>query len=252
MENAELSETIEKIIKEAEKLIPAYMQNEEDRRIANGNVAICIIEPNGRIFGKMFGTNSERGVYRTRDGGKTWQQILFKNDSTGAIDIDFDPSNPNTIYATMWQVYRQPWKLNSGGNGSGLYKSYDGGDTWTLLSKNPGMPKGLLGKICVAVSATNPQRAPESPFRPCVPPPESSFGEPCPAPQLSRERQAGARRTPRPAPCCRPTRSIHLAQASPAAFAPSHSPLRFTRNSRLPMLELWCSWCCRSGARYSR
>lgn len=110
------------------------------------------------VMGKMFGTNSERGVYRTRDGGKTWQQILYKNDSTGAIDIDFDPSNPNTMYASLWQVYRLPWKLNSGGNGSGLYKSYDGGDTWMLLSKNPGMPKGLLGKICVAVSATNPQR----------------------------------------------------------------------------------------------
>lgn len=110
------------------------------------------------IMGKMFGINKERGVYRTKDGGKTWEQVLSKNDSTGAIDLDFDPTNPNILYATLWQVYRSPWKLNSGGRGSGLYKSIDGGDTWKLLSENPGMPKGILGKICIAVSATNPQR----------------------------------------------------------------------------------------------
>ncbi|MFI5135923.1 MAG: hypothetical protein ACHQD9_08730, partial [Chitinophagales bacterium] len=110
------------------------------------------------VMGKMFGASKERGVYRTKDGGKTWQQILSKNDSTGAIDIDFDPTNPNIIYASLWQVYRTPWKLNDGGKGSGLYKSIDGGDTWTSLSQNPGMPKGLLGKICMAVSATNSQR----------------------------------------------------------------------------------------------
>lgn len=110
------------------------------------------------ITGKMFGVNKERGIYRTKDGGKTWQQVLYKNDSTGAIDIDFDPSNPNIIYASLWQVNRKPWALASGGKGSGLYKSIDGGDTWNSLSQNPGMPKGLLGKICIAVSATNPQR----------------------------------------------------------------------------------------------
>ncbi len=110
------------------------------------------------IAGKMFGVNKERGIYRTRDGGKTWNQVLCKNDSTGAIDIDFDPSNPNILYASLWQVNRKPWALASGGTGSGLYKSIDGGDTWNSLSQNPGMPKGLLGKICIAVSATNPQR----------------------------------------------------------------------------------------------
>ncbi|MCY7409234.1 MAG: hypothetical protein LH473_03100 [Chitinophagales bacterium] len=110
------------------------------------------------VMGKMFGANKERGVYRTNDGGKTWQQVLFKNDSTGAIDIEFDPTNPNIIYTSLWQVNRKPWMLTSGGKGSGLYKSTDGGDTWISLSQNPGMPKGLLGKICVTVSASNSQR----------------------------------------------------------------------------------------------
>ncbi|MBX7107660.1 MAG: hypothetical protein K1X61_03330 [Chitinophagales bacterium] len=110
------------------------------------------------VMGKIYGANKERGVYRTKDGGKSWQQILAKDDSTGAIDIDFDPSNPSIIYASLWQAHRMPWKLSSGGPGCGLYKTTDGGDTWTLLSKNPGMPKGLIGKICIAVSASNPQR----------------------------------------------------------------------------------------------
>ncbi len=110
------------------------------------------------VMGKVYGSSKERGVYRTRDGGRSWQQILAKDDSTGAIDIDFDPTNPNIIYAALWQAHRMPWKLSSGGPGCGLYKTTDGGDTWTLLSKNPGMPKGMIGKICVAVSATNPQR----------------------------------------------------------------------------------------------
>ncbi|MFZ1679299.1 MAG: glycosyl hydrolase [Saprospiraceae bacterium] len=110
------------------------------------------------ITGKMFGSNKERGIYRTKDGGKSWQKVLYKDDNTGAIDVDFDPSNSNIIYASLWQVNRLPWALTSGGLGSGLYKSVDGGDTWSSLSQNPGMPKGLLGKICIAVSATNPQR----------------------------------------------------------------------------------------------
>ncbi|MEP6793190.1 MAG: glycosyl hydrolase, partial [Saprospiraceae bacterium] len=110
------------------------------------------------ITGKMFGANKERGVYRTKDGGLTWQQVLYKDDKTGAIDIDFDPSNSNIIYASLWQVNRLPWALTSGGMGSAIYKSIDGGNTWHSLSQNPGMPKGLLGKICITVSATNPQR----------------------------------------------------------------------------------------------
>jgi photosystem II stability/assembly factor-like uncharacterized protein len=94
-------------------------------------------------------------VYRSSDGGATWKQILFKNDSTGAIDMRFDPNNPSIMYASLWQVYRNSWSLNGGGQGSGLYKSTDGGDTWQLLSNNPGLPKGILGKMTIAIAASN-------------------------------------------------------------------------------------------------
>ncbi len=118
----------------------------------NANIAFAA------VTGKMFGANKERGIYRTKDGGITWQLVLYKNENTGAIDVDFNPTNPNILYASLWEVNRKPWALASGGPGSGLYKSIDGGDTWISLSQNPGMPKGLLGKICIAVSATNPDR----------------------------------------------------------------------------------------------
>ncbi len=81
-----------------------------------------------------------RGVYRSRDGGTTWKQILFRDEQSGAVDLAMDPQNPSTIYATLWQVRRQPWQLWSGGPGSGLFKSTDGGDTWTDLTSSPGMP----------------------------------------------------------------------------------------------------------------
>ncbi|MEO6169033.1 MAG: hypothetical protein ABIO46_14970 [Chitinophagales bacterium] len=109
-------------------------------------------------LGKVFGANKERGVYRSKDGGASWEQILAKDDSTGCYDVKFDPSNPLIIYATLWQAHRTPYSLSSGGKGSGLYKSYDGGDHWKLISQNPGLPVGLLGKITVAISATNPNR----------------------------------------------------------------------------------------------
>ncbi|MEP7235366.1 MAG: glycosyl hydrolase, partial [Ignavibacteriota bacterium] len=110
------------------------------------------------VLGQVFGKNRERGIYRTIDGGTTWQQILGKDDSTGAIDIKMDPSNPRTLYASMWHANRTAWSLTSGSSSGGLYKSTDGGDTWNSLSHNPGMPKGLLGKICVSVSPANPER----------------------------------------------------------------------------------------------
>ena len=103
-------------------------------------------------MGKTFGINKERGLYRSKDGGKTWENILFVNDSTGCCDVKMDPTNPLILYATMWQSRRTPYSLESGGRGDGLYKSSDGGDTWQKISENPGLPTGLAGKIIVSVS----------------------------------------------------------------------------------------------------
>ncbi len=86
------------------------------------------------VLGHAFGPNPERGVYRTRDGGKTWQQVLKKDADTGASDVALDPSNPNIVFAGLWQARRRPWEMTSGGPGSGLYVSRDGGDTWKQLT----------------------------------------------------------------------------------------------------------------------
>ena len=109
-------------------------------------------------IGHAFGPNAERGVFRTIDGGKSWKKILFVNDSTGANDISLDPTNPRILYASMWKFQRSPWGMEAGGGKSGLWKSTDGGDSWTDISANPGMPKAPLGKIGIAVSPANPRR----------------------------------------------------------------------------------------------
>ncbi len=109
------------------------------------------------VLGHLFGPNKERGVYRTRDGGKSWQRVLFVNENAGAVDLVVDPANPRILYASTWRVRRTPYSLESGGPGSGLWKSTDAGDTWTELSRNPGLPKGTLGIIGVTVSPTNPE-----------------------------------------------------------------------------------------------
>ena len=110
-------------------------------------------------FGHVFGPNKERGVYRTTDGGKTWKNILFRNDSTGVADMIMDPTNPKIIYVTFWQAGRKPWMLVSGGMGSGIFKTTDGGDTWTEITRNPGLPKtGPLGAIGITVSPAKPSR----------------------------------------------------------------------------------------------
>ncbi|MCH8309304.1 MAG: glycosyl hydrolase, partial [Chloroflexi bacterium] len=109
-------------------------------------------------LGHLFSPNEQRGVYRTTDGGKNWERVLFRSDKAGAIDIAMDPSNPRILYAAFWQVLRNPWELISGGPDSGLFKSTDGGDTWTELTDNPGMPDGMKGRIGVAVSPKNGDR----------------------------------------------------------------------------------------------
>ena len=107
-------------------------------------------------MGHVFRPNPERGVFKSTDGGKTWKKILFVDDNTGAIDLVMDPQNPQVLYAAMWQAHRTPWGLVSGGPGSGLYKSADGGAKWTNLTRNPGLPQGLLGRVGVAVAASRP------------------------------------------------------------------------------------------------
>jgi photosystem II stability/assembly factor-like uncharacterized protein len=109
-------------------------------------------------LGHMAGPNAERGVFRSKDGGKTWQKVLFKSDKAGAIDLAMDPTNPRVLYAALWQVVRKPWTFESGGPDSSIWKSTDGGDTWKELTHNPGMPKGVLGRIGLTVSPANPER----------------------------------------------------------------------------------------------
>jgi photosystem II stability/assembly factor-like uncharacterized protein len=107
-------------------------------------------------IGHPYGANAERGVFRSKDGGRTWENVLFVNDKTGAADIAMDATNPRVLYATTWQVLRTPWDIYSTGPGGGIYKSTDGGDTWTRLTA--GLPSGNLGKIGIVVSPANPQR----------------------------------------------------------------------------------------------
>lgn len=103
-------------------------------------------------LGHAYGPNPERGVFRTTDGGKTWNKVLYKDEKTGAIDITFDPRNPNLLFAALWEAGRTPWSMTSGGPGSGLYRSTDVGTTWKKIEGN-GWPEGILGKIGVRVSA---------------------------------------------------------------------------------------------------
>src|SRR6201996_6313648 len=108
--------------------------------------------------GHLFGPNTERGVYKSIDGGKTWRRTLFVNDQTACSDVIMEPGNPTVLYAGMWHVKRTPYSMESGGEGSGLYKSTDGGETWTNLSAHKGWPKGIWGVVNVAVSASNPDK----------------------------------------------------------------------------------------------
>lgn len=109
-------------------------------------------------LGHPFGPNPDRGVFRTTDGGRTWEKVLFRNDRTGAVDLVMDPRDPDVLYATLWEVYRKPWQLWSGGAGSGIFKTTDGGETWSELTDNPGFPSGVLGKMTVTVSGADSDR----------------------------------------------------------------------------------------------
>jgi photosystem II stability/assembly factor-like uncharacterized protein len=109
-------------------------------------------------LGHIFAPNVERGVFRTRDGGTTWQKVLFRDERSGAVDLVIDPGNPRVLYAALWEVFRTPHSLSSGGPGSGLFKSTDGGDTWTELTRRPGLPSGVIGKIGVSVSGADSSR----------------------------------------------------------------------------------------------
>src|SRR5688572_29328448 len=110
-------------------------------------------------FGHHGGPNEERGVFKSTDGGTTWKRTLFRDARTGAIDLSIDATNPQVIYAALWEAYRLEYQMSSGGPGSGLFKSTDGGETWTEISRAPGMPaKGLIGRIGVAVSPVDSSR----------------------------------------------------------------------------------------------
>ena len=125
---------------------------------AIGRVRVHPRDPNivyVAALGHPYGPNDERGVFRSTDGGQNWRKVLFRDAQTGAVDLAIDPNDPRVLYASLWQVYRKPWQLWSGGAGSGLFKSIDGGDTWTEITRNPGFAAGVLGKITVTVGANS-------------------------------------------------------------------------------------------------
>jgi len=121
-----------------------------------------IIDPNNPdvvyagCMGSIWGANSERGVYKTNDGGKHWEQVLFVNDTVGCADLIIDPQNPNKIIAAMWHYHREPWFFTSGGEGSGLYITYDGGQHWKALTADNGLPEGILGRIGLTICHSKP------------------------------------------------------------------------------------------------
>ena len=108
--------------------------------------------------GKVWAPSAARGVYKSTDGGKSWRRVLFRNDSTGVTDLVMDPANPDVLYAALWQAGRKPWQLVSGGAGSGIFRSADGGEHWTELTRNPGLPAGVVGNIGLALSPAKPDR----------------------------------------------------------------------------------------------
>ena len=127
-----------------------------------GIVSWIIVDPNdpnvvyAAALGQGWASNPDRGVFKSTDGGQTWKKILYVDDKTGAITLGMAPSSPQVLYATMWQAYRRHWMLSSGGPGSGIYKTTDGGAKWTNISHNAGLPPGIWGKVTVAVAPSDP------------------------------------------------------------------------------------------------
>ena len=123
------------------------------------NIGAVVIHPSNpdlvyaAAFGHVWGENSERGLYRSNDGGKSWERILFKSNRAGVNDLTMDPTNPRILYANVWEASRGPYFMSSGGEDSGIWRSFDGGDTWEDISHNPGLPQGVLGKCGLAASA---------------------------------------------------------------------------------------------------
>ncbi len=109
------------------------------------------------VLGQTYNDHPERGVFKSTDGGTTWKKTLYRDEKSGAVDLTIDPKNPNVLMAS-WEAFRTPWSMSSGGPGSGLFKSTDGGDTWTEITKNPGLPAGLWGKVGVSVSPVDGNR----------------------------------------------------------------------------------------------
>ena len=126
-------------------------------------ISWILVDPNNAdvvyvaALGHLFGPNPERGVFKSTDGGKSWKKILYVDDQTGAISMAMDPSNPQVIYAAMWQMSRSHWTFSSGGPGSGIYKTTDGGANWSNISHRPGLPTGIFGKVGIAVAPSSPQ-----------------------------------------------------------------------------------------------
>ena len=126
----------------------------EDTRFI-GKIAIHPTDPDTvyvAALGHAYGPNSQRGVFRSRDGGKSWQQVLFRSEKAGAIDITMDPQNPQILYASFWEAFRSFHQISSGGEDSSIYRSLDGGDTWQEITQNKGLPRALLGKIGLSAS----------------------------------------------------------------------------------------------------
>ena len=132
---------------------------EDSRRIPR--IRVHPSNPNvvyAAVLGHLYGPNQQRGVFKSTDGGTTWKRVLFASEEAGAVDLIIDPNNPEVLYAATWKVLRTPYSLESGGEGSGIWKSTDGGDTWTDITRNSGLPKGTVGICGVTVSPLDSNR----------------------------------------------------------------------------------------------